>query len=820
MAEKIVIIGGVAGGASTAARLRRLSETAEIVLLERGKYISYANCGLPYYVGQTIKERDRLFVMTPQKFQDWLNVDVRVRSEAVSIDRQERKVEVVDHRSGRHYAEPYDYLVLSPGAEPIRPPLPGIDHPAIFTMRSVGDTDRIHSFIQEHRPAAAVVVGGGFIGLEMAENLQARGLAVTVVELASQLLPPLDPEMAALVQQYLRARGVALRLGDGVKQFAEADQGGLMVELQSGARLQADLVLLSIGVNPELKLAREAGLELGKGIKVNERLQTSDPRIYALGDAIEVIDLVTGSPTVIPLAGPANKQGRIAANNILGRPESYHGTQGTAVLKLFDMTVALTGANERALQQAGMEYRSCIIHPASHAGYYPGSTPLALKVIFSPDGRILGAQAAGFGGVDKRIDVIAAALRGGHSVYDLQELELAYAPPYSSAKDPVNMAGFVAANILQGDVETVESAELAAADSAAIQILDVREPEEAEIGGIAGAVNIPLGRLRERIDELDPEREVIAYCNVGLRSYLALRILVQRGFKRVRNLNGGYRIFQAVQEEQKEKEEASKAMPNRTAEPHAAAGGPQESFKLDLCGLQCPGPIMQVFRKMNELPAGAVLEVCATDPGFAADIGAWCSRTGNELLNKGHDGRGFTATIRKSGATGAAETATQPVISGGEDKTIVVFSGDLDRAIAALIIANGAASMGRKVTLFFTFWGLNILRRGERTAVRKPLIDRMFGMMMPRGSKKLGLSRMHMLGIGPKMIRWVMRGKNVDSLEALLEMAAAAGVRLVACQMSMDVMGLTREELIDGIEVAGVATYLDAAESANVNLFI
>ncbi len=821
MGKKVVIVGGVAGGASCAARLRRLSEKTEIILLERGEHISYANCGLPYYIGEVIKEREKLFVMTPEKFRDWFNVDVRIKNEAVAIDREGRRVEVLDHTTGEKYWESYDVLVLSPGAAPVRPPLEGIDHRAVFTLRSVADTDRIYEYIRSEKPETAVVVGGGFIGLEMAENLHQRGISVSIVELAPQILPNLDRDMAALAQQYLRARGVSLYLGDGVSGFTE-EQGALMVNLQSGRKLKAGLVILAIGVRPETTLAREAGLEVGRGIRVNEFLQTSDPHIYALGDAIEVKDFVTGKQTVIPLAGPANKQGRIVANNIAGRRESYHGTQGTAVLKLFELTIASTGAGERSLKEAGLEYRQCIVQPNSHAGYYPGSNPMVLKLLFGPQGQIYGAQALGYSGVDKRIDVIAAALRSGRSVYDLQALELAYAPPFSSAKDPVNMAGYVAGNMLQGDVHMISSAELLALpEQHERQIVDVREPDEFNLGAVPGAVNIPLGELRRRLEELNRGKELIVYCSVGLRSYLAARILVQHGFKQVRSLDGGYRLYRAMRDELEHKEGEIKTEAKQNQGAAAASGGSSEEVvKLDCCGLQCPGPIMQVFNKINELPQGALLEVCATDPGFVTDIQSWCRRTGNTLLRQGHDGRSFTALIRKGGAASAAAADAAPQSSSRNDKTIVVFSGDLDRAIAAFIIATGAASMGRKVTLFFTFWGLNVLRRAEGAAVRKPFMDRMFGAMMPRGSKKLGLSRMNMLGMGPRLIRRVMASKNVDSLEALIDQALAAGVRLVACQMSMEVMGITREELIDGVEVGGVASYLDAAEEANVNLFI
>lgn len=828
MPNKIIIVGGVAGGASTAARLRRLSEDDEIILLERGDYISYANCGLPYYIGGTIEERDNLFVMTPEKFKAWLNVDIRTKTEAVSIDRDHKQVTIINHLTGDKYIESYDYLVLSPGAEPLRPPLPGIDSEGIFSLRTVNDTDQIYSYMQNHCPKNAVVVGAGYIGLEMAENLHHRGMNVTIVELAPQVLPPIDQDMATLVQQYLTALNVKIKLGNGVKQFNRKAAGLIEVELNDGDKLEADLVILSIGVKPEVKLAADCGLEISRGIIVNKRMQTSDSSIYALGDAVEVTHLVTGKAAVIPLAGPANKQGRIVANNISGKDDIYKGTQGTSVLKLFDMTIATTGANERVLQEAGITYHSIIVHPNNHATYYPGATPVSLKLLFDQDGLILGAQAVGYEGVEKRIDVIATALRLKGTVQDLTELELAYAPPFSSAKDPVNMAGFVASNYLSGDYETIEAAELMNTLKPDQQLLDIREPEETELGMIKSAIHIPLGELRARLNELDRNKEILTFCSVGLRSYLALRILKLNGFKRVRNLNGGYRMYSALKAS--EKNSQCRGDENRLSRDEqlittaSASINPTETVKLDLCGLQCPGPIMQVFRKMNEIPEGAVLEVCATDPGFSSDIDSWCQRTGNTLLNKGHDGKGFTALIRKGNGLVSKSQVTTAVAEISEnvenDKTIVVFSGDLDRALAALIIANGAASMGRKVTLFFTFWGLNILRKNENIKVKKSFMDGMFGRMMPRGSTKLGLSRMNMAGMGPKMIRMVMKNKNVDSLEILLQEALKSGVRLVACQMSMDIMGISAAELIEGVDLAGVASYLDAAESADVNLFI
>ncbi|NLX86055.1 MAG: FAD-dependent oxidoreductase [Clostridiales bacterium] len=552
---KIVIVGGVAGGASAATRLRRLDENAQIVLFERGEHISYANCGLPYYIGGTIKEREALLVQTPRAMKDKFNIDVRVQSEVTAIDRKNKTVSVTDLRTGKRYDESYDKLILSPGAAPVRPPIPGIEQEGIFTLRTVPDTDAIKEAVDKGKPSEALVVGGGFIGLEMAENLHSRGIKVTIVEAADQVMAPIDYEMACIVHRHILSKGLKLYLKDGVKAFRKEGKR-VKVELQSGKLLAADMVILAIGVRPDVSLAKDAGLEIGerRGIKVNSYLQTSDPDIYAVGDAIEVKDFINGSDTVIPLAGPANKQGRIAANNIYGAGEQYHGTQGTSVVKVFDLTVAATGNSEKTLKRMGMDYRKSYTESDSHAGYYPGASPLNIKLLFAPDGKVLGAQAVGYEGVDKRIDVLASAIRFGRTVYDLEELELAYAPPYSSAKDPVNMAGYVAANCLKGDMEIIHWDQVDQLDRDKVFILDVRPPEETSTGSIEGAVNIPLNDLRARIDEVPRDKEIVVYCKVGLRAYIAYRMLVQKGFRNVKNLSGGYQLYQAV----KQAEEALK----------------------------------------------------------------------------------------------------------------------------------------------------------------------------------------------------------------------------------------------------------------------
>lgn len=556
MGKKIVIVGGVAGGASAAARLRRVDEQAEIIMFEKGQYISFANCGLPYYIGGAIKERKKLLVQTPQAMKDRFRIDVRELSEVTRIDRDKKVVEVKDHKSGNIYEESYDVLVLSPGANPTKPPIPGIDSPNIYTLRDIPDTDAIKEFLDRRKPESAVVVGGGFIGLEMAENLHEAGVKVDIVEALDQVMAPIDYEMATIVHNHIRSKGCGLNLKDGVKAF-EPEGNKIVVVLQSGKRIPADIVILSIGVRPNTALAREAGLEIGVtgGIKVNEYLQTSDPNIYALGDAIEVTDYVSGNPVLIPLAGPANKQGRIVADNIAGRRETYKGTQGTAIAKVFDLAVASTGNNEKTLKKMGKvlgkDYITTITHSASHAGYYPGGSTMAIKTIYTPEGRVLGVQIVGYDGVDKRIDDMAIAVRYRMTVHDLQEFELAYAPPFSSAKDPVNMAGYVAGNVLNGDVKVAYWNEAMNADMSKTFLLDVREPSEYEEGHIPNAVNIPLNQLRSRLNEVPKNKEIIVNCQVGLRSYIGVRILMQNGFKNVRNLSGGYKTYRSVEDDMK-----------------------------------------------------------------------------------------------------------------------------------------------------------------------------------------------------------------------------------------------------------------------------
>ena len=813
---KYLIVGGVAGGASTAARLRRLDENAEIIMFERGEYISYANCGLPYYIGELIYEREKLFVQTPESFAARFNIEARVRSEVERVDTGKKVITVRDLASGRVYEEAYDKLVLSPGAAPVRPPLEGIDTEGIFTLRNVNDTDRVKEYIEDHDVKRALIVGAGFIGLEMAENLHEYGIKVSVVEMADQVMTPVDYEIASVVHQHFKSKGVGLHLQEAVTAFRPVE-GGIDVVLRSGLVTRVDMVLLSIGVRPDVKLAREAGLEIGEtgGIKVNEYMQTSHPDVYAVGDAVEFPNPVSGRPALAFLAGPANKQGRICADNVArGNHQKYKGSINTAIAKVFDLTVGAAGLSAKMLDRLQIPYREAIVHGASHAGYYPGAVMMDIKINFSPeDGRLLGAQAVGVDGVDKRLEMMSAVIRGGGTIYDLMELEQAYAPPYSSAKDPVNMAGFVADNMLSGKVKVMSWRELRATDRSGVMLVDVRSAEEFAMGSIEGAVNIPLDGSRAEFRNLPKDRTIVVFCAIGLRGYIAARVLMQLGYEVV-NLNGGYRTYATAMAEQ--------GNPLKYAEPEKpvevkAPGKVEEkkSIAIDACGLQCPGPVLKLKSGMEQLQAGERLEIKVTDQGFSRDVASWAKMTGNQLVDVKEEKGIITAILEKGG--GAC-----PVAGGkpSNNKTLIVFSDDLDKALASFVIANGAASTGRKVTMFFTFWGLNVIKKERPGAVKKDAMGKMFGMMLPSGSRELSLSKMNMMGIGSRMMRKIMRDKRIDSMGSLIEQAKANGVEFIACQMSMDVMGITREELIDGVNVGGVATYLERAEEANVNLFV
>lgn len=811
-----LIIGGVAGGATVAARLRRMDEKANIILFERGKYVSYANCGLPYYIGDTINNREKLFVQTAKGFTDRFRIDIRTEQEVTAIRPDKKEVEIKNLSTGETYTETYDKLVLSPGAEPLRPGIEGIGSKKIFTLRNVPDTDTIKNYVNTENPKRAIVVGGGFIGLEMAENLHDLGIQVDVVEMANQVMAPLDFSMAAIVHRQLTDKGVGLHLEDGVSRFEEKD-GGVTVHLRSGKQIATDMVLLSIGVRPETKLAKNAGLAIGErgGITVNDYMQTSDADIYALGDAVEVRHLVTGQPALIPLAGPANKQGRIVADNIVfGNKEKYPGSIGTSIAKVFDLTVAAAGANAKLLQRNNIPYISSYTHGASHAGYYPGAVPLSIKILFAPEnGKLLGAQIVGFNGVDKRIEMLAQVIQRGGTVHDLAELEHAYAPPYSSAKDPVNMAGFVAENILNKKSRIIQWRKLAELPADTIRI-DVRTHDEYKLGTIPGFINIPVDELREHLDELPKEKPIVVTCAVGLRGYLAYRILVQNGFKHVRNLSGGYKTWSVATAPIKEIVSHKPEIPESTS--YGNSDSQINLLKVDACGLMCPGPVMQLKKNYEALKIGEQLQITATDQAFGKDVTSWCKMTGAELVALENKNGVVAATIRKQEKTASCEISR----NNADNKTLIVFSDDLDKALASFVIANGAASTGKKVTMFFTFWGLNVIKKQHKPTVTKDIFGKMFGWMLPTHSGKLKLSKMNMGGAGSWMMRLIMKRKRIDSLESLIQQAIDNGVEMIACTMSMDVMGVQKEELMDNVTLGGVASYLERAEEANVNLFI
>ncbi len=795
---KVVIIGGGACGASCAARLRRLNETCEIRILEKTNEVSIANCGLPYYCSDIIAERNRILVSDAKKFKDNFNIEVSLNTEVTQINRDEKYVVTNNNEKIT-----YDKLVLTQGASPIKPPLEGINNANIFTLRTLTDADNIKAYIKNNSVKNAVVIGGGFIGIEMAENLAHIGVNTKVIEMANQILTPVDSEIAAFAQNELRANNVELILSDGVKAFSNNE-----VLLTSGNKVAYDIAILAIGVRPEITLAKNSGLETNRGLKVNDNLQTSDENIYAGGDSIEIKSFVDDSMTLIPLAGPANRQGRIIADNICGIKSQYKKSQGTSVLKVFDYTVACVGYNEKMLQKLGINYKKVLTFGNSHAGYYPNSTQIFFKLLFNDEGKIFGAQAVGQEGAEKRIDVISSIMRNEGVIQDLLDSELCYAPPFSSAKDPVNVLGMCADNVLRGFVKPAFYEDLK--DS---YVIDVRPANIFAIKSVNGSVNIPINELRKKINEVPRDKKVILICNTGYTSYVASRILSQNGYDNIYSFMGGIKLYKEIEKNNNYKVSENKNIEAVPQTKPAVESNNSVIMNIDACGLQCPGPIMKVAENIAKIKDGEMLKVTSTDKGFYADIEAWCRTTGNSLVNLEKDKQIISATIKKGGKS-LAKTDNKNA------QTIVVFSGDLDKAMAAFIIANGARAAGKDVTLFFTFWGLNILRKDNVSVKKENVVDKMFGMLMPKGADKLTLSKMNMGGLGSMMMRRVMKNKNVSSLKELIEDAQKSGIKFIACQMSMDVMGLTKEELIDGIEIGGVATYIDASSNANSNLFI
>lgn len=817
---KHIIIGGVAGGATAAARIRRADEKAEIILVEKGPHISYANCGLPYYIGGVIADKEKLFVQTPESFGRRFNIDVRVNTEAISIDTKAKTV-TLRRKDGSVIDEHYDRLLLSPGSSPVRPPFPGIDTEGIFTLRTVEDTFRIKDYLTQHCVKSAVVVGGGFIGLEMAENLVHAGSKVSIVEMAPQVMAPVDFGIASHVHRELLNQGVALHLNTAVERF-EKDNGRIRVFFKSGESIVTDLVLLSIGVSPNTALAKSAGIELGaRGIKVDKFLQTSAKDVYAVGDAIEFPHPEYGEPWLNYLAGPANRQGRIVADNmVFGNTTKYEGAIGTSIAKVFDVVVASTGLPAKRLKQLGIKYQSSTTISMSHAGYYPGAFFITTKITFNPeDGTLYGAQCVGHEGVDKRIDQLAIIIKHKGTIYDLISLEQAYAPPFSSAKDPIAIAGYTAANIISGKMPVIYWREIDSLDRSKVQIIDTRTPAEFELGTISGAVNIPVDDIRERINEIDKNKPVVVFCAVGLRGYIAARILMANGYD-VRNLSGGYKTYQLATQDltcNTETECNNNSSCSCEGTSNKSCNAPQATLSVDACGLQCPGPIMKLKQAIDKMQPGETIEVKATDPGFPSDAKAWCKSTGNAFLSETCQNGCHTIIIKKQQTAANPQTTYAPA---EKNKTLICFSDNLDRAIATFILANGAAATGGKISIFFTFWGLNVIKKKHGPVVKKTFTEKMFARMLPKSSDGLSLSKMNMMGMGSKMIRGIMKKKNIDSLESLIQQAMANGVEFIACQMTMDMMGIKKEELLDGVTVGGVASYMQKAEESRVNLFI
>lgn len=822
---KILIVGGVAGGATVATRLRRLNEKDEIIMFERDEHISFANCGLPYYLGGVIQSRDRLIVETIAGLKEKFNIDVRNFSEVISIDRVNKRIKIKRIKTGEIYEESFDKLVLSPGAQPIRIPTPGLDEAKnIFTLRNIPDTDKIKKYIDENKPKTAVIVGGGFIGVEMAENFTEQNIHTTIVDLANQILAPLDFEMAKLAQNEMVNHGVHFELETVVNEYKDE---GKTVVLKNGKTLQADLIILAIGVKPESNLASSCGLKVGpRGhIITTKTLQTVDATtnevvedVYAIGDAIEVYDFVDNSKTAIALAWPANRQGRLVADHINGFKVSYKGSLGSSVVKIFDYIAASTGNSEKSLIRKNTPYEISYVTRGNHAGYYPDAQEMIIKLIFDPKtGKIFGAQAFGHVGTEKRIDVIATAIKGGLTIEDLPDLELCYAPPFSSAKDPVNIAGYAASNVMAGVYKTIRYNQIDEVIKKGGFVVDARTRLEYDLHHIEGAINIPQIEMRNRMNEFPSNKDtpVYLYCNIGHTGYLAVQILRGYGYTNIYNLTGGIKMYNAVyQFNPNEKVPEFHNPEERKIEPMNQTQ--IKRLKVDACGLQCPGPIMETFKTMQTMKEGDIVEVEATDSGFTRDVEKWAKSTGNTLVSVVKDGNIYRATLQKGGP----KSSGTPVQLTNDSTTIVLFSGDLDKALASLIIAQGASAMGKNVTIFATFWGLNLLRKPKGGKVKKPFVEKMFGWMMPKGAKKMKISKMNFGGAGTAMIKGVMKKKNVRALEVQLQDAMKSGVNFIACTMSMDIMGIRKEELIDGIDYAGVATYLAESENAGVTLFI
>lgn len=813
---KIVIIGGVAGGATAATRLRRLSEADEIVVLEKSGYVSFANCGLPYYLGGVIEERTRLLQETPETLKAKFNLDVRIHSEALSLDLAGKKVHVLSLDEKKEYDESYDKLIISTGTSPRKIPFPGLEEADnVYYLRNIEDVDALHEAL-EKGAKKALVVGGGFIGVEVAENLLLKGLDVSLIEGRNQILPPFDAEMARFLENEVIQHGIHLRTGVSLQGFEEK---GHRVLLQDGTAIEADLVLLSLGVAPENKLAQEAGLSLSKDgyILTDEKMETFYAKdgslnsdVYAIGDVALVKDPLDGGMTHIALAGPANREARLVADVIHDLPYTYRGAIGTSVLKVFDQTGASTGYSEALCERKGLPHLSVMIERNNHAGYYPGASMITLKVVFDPtSGKLYGAQAVGYAGVEKRIDIIATAIRGNLRVQDLVDLELSYAPPYGMAKDIVNIAGYAASNLLEGQFKQIPLSDVDKEKEGAL-LVDARTALEYNLDHLEGAVNIPFVNLRNNLDKLpqDKNAKILVYCNVGLTAYQWIRVAVNLGYTNLYNVEGGMRLYKTLHFQN------PMLSPTKKEDKPMNENTNVSCLEVNATGLQCPGPIMEAAKAIARVSPGQRVKITASDVGFYSDVALWASQTGNTIVsNEVKDGKVIAVVEKGQGIIQKKE-------AGNGGTTIVLFSGDMDKALAAMIIAQGTVAMGKPATVFCTFWGLNLLRKPKSPRVKKAFIEKMFGWMMPKGAKRFKLSKMNMMGMGSSMMRGVMKKKNVPLLEEQLANAKKAGVRFLACTMSMDIMGIKKEELLDGIDYVGVATYLAECQNATTTLFI
>lgn len=827
--SKTVIIGGVAGGATAAARLRRLDENAEIEIFEQGSEISYANCGLPYYLGGVIKSRNALLLQDPIQFAKKFNLTVNVRHQVQAIDTTKKLIKVLNLNNGQNYNVAFDNLIIATGSTPIKPAvIPGIELPGIYTLWNMKDVDNLKEIItalkeeeQIVKPPKAVIVGGGFIGLELAENFKAQGIEVAIVERLDQIMATLDKDMADVIAVHMQEHGIDLRLNTEVLGFKKGDNKPIAVELKDKDAIEADIVILALGVKPNSKLAGDAGIELTKqgGIVTNSNMETSIKNIYAVGDVVAVNNPLTQNKVQIPLAGPANRQARICASAIAGvKVPGYAGTYGAGIAKVFSLAAGSVGLNEKQLQAMGqkadVDYFSVLIVQKSHAGYYPGAQNLFVKGIFNKKtGQVLGAQVIGKMSVDKTIDAIATAIFYKGTYEDLLSLELAYAPPFGSAKSVVNMLGFVAQNKAEGLVDFISAhklLDLINSKDPNYGFIDVREPEENEVFSISGFRNIPLGEIRTSLTKLDKKLTYVVTCAVGVRAYNAARILKQAGFKTV-VLSGGTLFFRAIAPIEAKKEEVSAPVAKSTTVESSAIE------LIDCTGLQCPGPIVQVKKAMQNLPIGKSIKVLASDEGFARDIRSFARMNGHKLNSVAVTDSGVEAILTKEALNNIATTSQT---TNANKQTIVVFSDDLDKVLASLVIANGALAAGMEVTIFFTFWGLNVIKTKKSTNAKNTFMQSMFAKLMPSGIEKLRLSKFNFGGMGAFFMQKLMRQKNILSAKDMLFMAKANGAKFIACSMSMEIMGVEQKDLMDGVEISGVATYLEEASKGRNNLFI